>query len=107
MARANDELLDAIHGLVAGSLRDELERAAWAASQPQFIDEPDPDTGELRRVKNPEYAPLNPQLIDKARAFLKDNGVDAPAKSERVDRLADELASLDLDDVALEVRTAN
>lgn len=89
MSRANEALLDAIHGLVAGSLKDELTRAAAMAALP------DPE----KRV------PLNPQLIDKALKFLKDNGVDAPARSARVDELAATLGDLDIDEVGHEMRT--
>lgn len=103
MARANDSLMDAIHGLVAGSLKEELERAAWRAAQPPLIDGEDAE-GNPKRVKNPDYEPLSPQLIDKARAFLKDNGIDAPARAERVDSLAATLGDLDLDDTAAAVR---
>ncbi|WJY17681.1 hypothetical protein QQS45_08470 [Alteriqipengyuania flavescens] len=99
MSRANDDLMDAIHGLVAGGLKDELERAMHRAAQPRQVKN---EQGDL--VDNPDYAPLNPQLIDKARAFLKDNGVDAPAKAERVDTLAGTLADLDLDEEAMDLR---
>ncbi|MGH6746386.1 hypothetical protein [Novosphingobium sp.] len=88
--RASNDLLDMLHALVAGSLTDELARAAERAALPR---------------DDANYAPLNPQLIDKALKFLKDNGVDAPAKASRVDSLAVTLGELDLDDVAHELRT--
>lgn len=86
--RASSDIMDLIHGLVASSLKDELARAAELAAHS------DPD----KRV------PLNPQLIDKAMKFLKDNGIDAPKASPKVDALAGQLAQLtdlDLDDEAL------
>lgn len=89
MSRASEDLLDLIHNLTANSLVDELKRAAERAALP---------------MDDANYAPLNPQLIDKARAFLKDNGIDAPAKSARVDNLAHQLMDLDLDDEAVRVR---
>jgi hypothetical protein len=89
VSRASEELFDLIHSLVAGSLADELKRAAARAALP---------------TDDANYAPLNPQLIDKARAFLKDNGIDTPAKSQRVDTLAHQLADLDLDDEAVRIR---
>jgi hypothetical protein len=92
VSRASNELLDLIHLLTATSLKDELARAAKRAALPR--------TDE-------NYAPINPQLIDKALKFLKDNGVDAPAKSQRVDTLASQLNDLDLDDEAVNLRTAH
>lgn len=88
MSRANTDLMDMIHGLVASSLKDELVRAAAAAS--------DPDVA--KRV------PINPQLIDKAMKFLKDNGIDAPLANPKVDALAVQLRDLDLDETAASLR---
>lgn len=90
MGRAGSDLMDTLHGLVASSLTDELKRAAERAALPP--------TDE-------NYAPLNPQLIDKALKFLKDNGIDAPKSNPKVDSLALTLGSLDLDDEALRLRT--
>lgn len=88
MSRASSDLMDMLHGLVADGLKQELERAMSAR------DEDD----------NP--VPLNPQLLDKAMKFLKDNGIDAPKSSPKVDALASQLAGLDidLDDAAVEHR---
>jgi len=79
MARANADLMDLIHGLVADSLRQELERAYEAKDE------------------NDQPLPINPQLLDKAMKFLKDNGIDAPASNAKVDNLANKLASLNVD----------
>lgn len=98
MSRASEDLLDLIHNLTATSLADELKRAAFAAAQPKTI------MVEGAPQPNPAYAALNPQLIDKARAFLKDNGVDTAEKSPRVDNLANQLHDLDLDDEAVRLR---
>lgn len=95
MSRASEDLLDLIHLLAATALKDELERAAVAAAQPKTIIV---DGGEK---PNPAYSAVNPQLIDKALKFLKDNGVDAPAKSDRVSSIAQQLQDLDLGDPAI------
>lgn len=99
MARATDALLDQLHALVFEGLSEELVRAMERARQPKTIEGQDGQP-----VKNPDYEPLNPQLIDKALKALKDNGVDAPASSPRVDNLAQKLGELDLDDTALSLR---
>ena len=80
MSRAGSDLMDMLHGLVATSLYDELIRATQATD----------DEGKP--------LPLNPQLIDKAMKFLKDNGIDAPKANKKVDALADVLGTIDLDD---------
>jgi hypothetical protein len=80
VSRATNDILDGLHGLLAGALKDELGRAIKAAE----------------RAEDP--APINPQLIDKVLKFLKDNGVDAPRNNKPVNDLALELGSLDLDD---------
>jgi hypothetical protein len=88
MSRANSDLLDLIHGLVASSLKDELVRAAEMASHKDAE----------KRV------PINPQLIDKAMKFLKDNGIDAPKANRPVDDLAQTLGDLNLDEEAASLR---
>lgn len=89
MSRAGSDLMDLLHGLVATSLSDELKRAAERAALPKTHE---------------DYAPLNPQLIDKALKFLKDNGIDAPKSNPKVDALAGVLTDLDLDDEATLLR---
>lgn len=86
MARADAELMDMLHSLVADGLKQELERAMTATDE----------------AGNP--LPINPQLLDKAMKFLKDNGIDAPKSSPKVDSLANALADLNLDDAAIEQR---
>jgi len=78
-SRASGELLDAIHGLLAGALKGELERAIEHSE------------------KAKEPVPISPQLLDKVMKFLKDNGVDAPKSCEPIDQLAMTLAGLDVD----------
>lgn len=80
MSRATEDSLDALHAVVAELLTSELQAAKKDAAK----------TGEDRKA-------INPQLIDKAMKFLKDNGVDAPAKSARMSNLIGELEDLDLD----------
>lgn len=86
MSRASADLMDMLHGLVADGLKQELQRAMEA------------------RDEDGNPVPINPQLLDKAMKFLKDNGIDAPKSSPKVDSLALQLAELDLDEVAVENR---
>lgn len=86
MSRASADPMDMLHGLVADGLKQELERAMYA------------------RDEDGNPVPINPQLLDKAMKFLKDNGIDAPKSSPKVDALAAQLADLDLDEVAVENR---
>lgn len=86
MSRASSDLMDMLHGLVADGLKQEIERAMTA------VDE------------DGQPIPINPQLLDKAMKFLKDNGIDAPKSSPKVDALAAQLADLDLEEVAYENR---
>lgn len=82
MSRAGSDLMDMIHGLVADGLSQELQRAMSATDE----------------FGNP--VPINPQLLDKAMKFLKDNGIDAPRANAKVDSLAHVLADLNLDETA-------
>lgn len=82
MSRATDDILDQLHGLVAGTLVDELRAARNAKDE----------DGKAKAVPA--------SLVLAAMKFLKDNGVDAPAKSARMTTLAAELGSLDLDEEA-------
>ena len=83
MNRASSDALDALHGLLADTLISELRAARKRAEK-----KPDGSPGE----------PISPQLLDKVMKFLKDNGVDAPAKlNVRITSLAKELQDLDLD----------
>jgi hypothetical protein len=72
--RALESELEVIHGLVAEILSNELKAAKTAED------------------------PINPQLLEKAMKFLSMNGVTAPASSKRVSGLAEQLASLNLED---------
>lgn len=86
MSRASSDALDALHGLLAGALKDELTRAMSAR------DEDD----------NP--VPINPQLLDKVMKFLQNNGIDAPASNKGLTDLAATLEDLDLDQVATSIQ---
>lgn len=79
LSRASADVLDAIHGLLAGALKDELERALEAA----------------RREEDP--VPINPQLLDKVMKFLKDNDITAPLSSKPLNDLSQKLSELDVD----------
>lgn len=79
MSRASNDLLDAIHGMLAGALKDELDRAMNA------------------RDEDGNAVPINPQLLDKVMKFLKDNDVTAPASNKPLNALADTLSALDVD----------
>ena len=83
MSRAGSDLMDMLHGLVADGLKQELERAMEA------VDE------------RGDPVPINPQLLDKAMKFLKDNGIDAPKANAKVDILAGILTDLNLDETAV------
>jgi hypothetical protein len=87
MSRATSDALDAIHGLVAGALADELKAAMELANH---------EDPELRQA-------INPQLLDKAMKFLKDNAITAPANNKPMSDLASQLGDLDLDDEAMRV----
>jgi len=62
---------------------------------------------ELANHKDPDLRqPINPQLLDKAMKFLKDNDVTAPASSKPLNDLSDTLSNLDVDieDEAVQLR---
>ena len=96
MSKASQGQLDALHGLVAGALADELRRAAAAAAEPKTVREL--VEGSWVEKPNPTYQALNPQLIDNVLKFLKDNGIDSPAKGQAVSNLAEALKDLDASD---------
>lgn len=73
--RATENLLASLHGLVAQSLTAEIQRLVA------------------------EGEGITPSLIAQAIKFLKDNGIDAPARENtHIDSLANELGDLDLDE---------
>lgn len=75
MSRATEQQLGELHGLVATTFAAEIE-------------------GYRKRGE-----PIPPSLLAAALKFLKDNGIDAPARSNKaVDQLATELEELDFDD---------
>lgn len=76
MSRATENALDALHAKVAEVLTDAL--------------------------KDKEKA--TPAMISQALKFLKDNHVDAPAKSKRLQDLTSALDDLDTDEAAIELR---
>lgn len=99
MTRASSDLMDALHGLAAAALTEEIRRNMEAASQPPRIEN---DDGEL--IDNPAYEKLNPNLIDKALKMLKDNAITAPESNQPLNDLASELSDLNLDDPAVSLR---
>lgn len=98
MARASNDALDVLHGLLAESQTEELARNLERARKPKFI--PDPANAG-QKMLNPEWAPLDTKLLAVAIKFLKDNGVDAPAASPRINALVDQLRDLKIDDESL------
>lgn len=80
-SRATEALLDALHGLAANGLIDEMKRAIARA-------EAAPD--------DPEAA-VPPQLLGQVIRFLASNGINAPATSKRVVNLATTLKEFDID----------
>lgn len=81
MTRASGNTLDALHGLLAGALQEELSRAIELANH---------EDHEKRQ-------PIPPQLFDKVRQFLKDNEVTAPDNNKPMNDLSEELAGLEVD----------
>jgi hypothetical protein len=51
-------------------------------------------TRELKRCKKEKISP-SPQFLAQLRQFLSDNGVNVPARSPRIDRLADQIPDMD------------
>lgn len=96
MARGTDQALDALHGILAEALTEEITRSLGRASEPLQIKD---DEGKL--IRNPAYAALSPQLLAQAIKFLKDNGIDAPTSSPRISNLERALAELDPDEETL------
>lgn len=94
--KATVDAMDLLHGLMADSMTDELRRGMERAREPKLIQEGEGD--EARMVRNPAYEPLSPKLLAVIRAFLKDNGIDAPASSPRFNGLVDELRNLKVDE---------
>jgi hypothetical protein len=80
VSRATDALLDELHALVAGTLKDDLAAAREA-------------TDEAGKKK-----PVPSSLILAAMKFLKDNGIDAPVSAPRFSSLVQELKDIDLDE---------
>lgn len=98
MSRASADIMDLLHSLAATALTEELQRSVAASREPQQILVND----EL--VDNPAYAPLNPNLVDKALKMLKDNAITAPASNAPLHDLAAELTDLDLSNPAVSLR---
>lgn len=75
MSKATEETLGALHGLVATSFSSEIQG---------YVDRKEP---------------IPASVLAAAIRFLKDNGIDAPARNnEELDELADELEDLDFGD---------
>lgn len=75
MSKATEQQLGALHGLLATSFAAEIQ-------------------GYVKRGE-----PIPASVLAAASRFLKDNGIDAPARNNReLDLLADELEDLDFDD---------
>lgn len=94
LSRATDRVLDELHGLLAASQAEELQRNLERSRLPRTI--PGEDG---KPVPNPDYEPLSPKLLAVIRAFLKDNGIDAPASAPRFDGLIRELQTINVDDL--------
>lgn len=73
MARATEDALDALHALTVKKLTEALKK-----------DE------------------VSPQMISAAIKMLKENGIDTPARSARIDGLAQALRDLDDDELMAE-----
>lgn len=79
--RATDDMVDMLHGLQCAALIAEIKR---------YTEHRDPETGEL----SPQSIP--PALFAQVSKFLKDNGIDSPARAQGVrDHLNDRLPNLE------------
>lgn len=79
MSRATDDLFDALHLLAANTLIEEINAYRNA------VDE----------KGNPAPKPVPPALIAQVLKFLKDNGIDSPARAQDLeDRLEGKLPNL-------------
>ena len=75
MSKATEQQLGALHGLLATSFASEIQKYM--------------ERGE----------PIPASVLAAAARFLKDNGIDAPARNNKeLDKLATELEDLDFDD---------
>lgn len=82
MSRTTDDRFDELHGLVATALIEQIQ--AWKE-------------GRLVEAKDGEYVKVfPPALLAQAIKFLKDNGIDQPArKGNRIDTLKDAMPDFD------------
>lgn len=99
MARATNDAADALHGLMAEAQAEELKRNLERSRLPKRIPDPEDPTGK-KTIPNPDYEPLSPKLLGVIRAWLKDNGIDAPASSPRFSSLTDQLRTMTVDEDA-------
>lgn len=76
--KATTDMMDLLHGLMAEAMTEDLKR-------------------ELETVRE-NGGTVSPKLYGVIRAFLKDNGIDAPASSPRFSPLVDQLRSIDVGD---------
>jgi len=88
MTRTTSEKFDELHGLVAESLIEQIN--AWKA-------------GRLVQQEGETYVRVfPPALLAQAIKFLKDNGIDQPAKGgNKVDTLKDAMPDFDSDNVII------
>lgn len=79
--RATVDAVDVLHALQAATLTAEVKR---------YTQHVDPETGK------PDPLPVPPALLAQVNKFLKDNGVDSPARGEKLkDDLEGRLPSLE------------
>ena len=89
MSRASEAAFDALHGLLAEALTAPLKEYLEARA------------AHLADPSKPAPPAPSPQLLSQAIKFLKDNGIDTPAKhGGRLGNLAETLGQLDLDEEA-------
>lgn len=93
--RASSDAMDSLHAILADGLTEELRRNLERSRLPKRIQDP---ADETKTIANPEWEPLSPKTAAVAAKFLKDNGIDAPAKSPRMSSLASQLRDLDFDE---------
>jgi len=77
MSRASNDAMDSLHALAAETINEQIGKYR---------------RGEIVDSKTGDVLPVPPALIAQALKFLKDNGVDSPARAVKMlDTLKDQL----------------
>lgn len=83
MSRATNDLMDSLHAMAAETIIEQIMKYR---------------RGEILDPKSGEVLPVPPALIAQALKFLKDNGVDSPARAQKMlDALKDKLPDFEFE----------